>query len=195
MTSPDEHPAHRDRLSRFGVHLLAHPSGRPEGALKELENSIGVSLPEAYRAFLLEYGAPFVFETDVAFRPLEKTHWERHDGTQSIVSFYGLGEGEGTLVHVNKVYRGRMPCGVLAIGESPGGNELCLCCDGARVGQVFLWDHEAEAAACGNDAPDYGNMYLLAKSFDDFIDGLEVRPESSDGGDLGIIDSESRLDF
>lgn len=184
-------------LGRFGVRLLAPPCSRveAESSLEQLEEFLGVSLPPEYRGFLMQYRAPFAFKSDVVFRALEKTPWQRRDGTQSIVSFYGLGRGEGTLSYANEMYGDRMPPRLLAIAELPGGNQLCLCCDEPRLGQVFLWDHEAETEARGRDAPDYANVYLVARSFDDFISGLMARPEPSPGEDLGVIDSESSLDF
>jgi hypothetical protein len=131
------------------------------------ERTIGVRLPEEYRAFLLASNggvpatATFDFEDAVS---------GRRDAS-SIQHFFGIHEGEiGNLRAVTATYMERLPHGLLPVARDDGGNLICLAIAGPRKGEVLFWDHDHEAEE--GEPPDYSNISVLAPSFTAFIAGL-----------------------
>lgn len=175
-----------DKFTDLGFALSAKPSKSPEREIEAVESQIGAPLPKSYRHMLLTFKAPIYFENDVAYKPIEPSPWARDDGTQGFVEFYGPKRGESGLGKAIKTFRSRLPHSVIPIAEAPGGNQICLGVAGELEGKVFLWDHEGESS----DERGFDNLYLIAESFDKFVELLEVRPEEEledddDGG--GII--------
>ena len=113
--------------------------GEPLNAvdIAQVEEKFGVLFPEEYKSFLLKHnGAKF----------------EPNFFADSVVNFfYGIIE---ELDHydlrivwenlgVSQLCRYPFPEGYLPVGCDPGGNKICVCWKGERVGQIFFWDHEA----------------------------------------------------
>ncbi len=71
--------------------------------------------------------------------------------------------------------RGRMPAELLPIGHDPGGNLICLAYRGEQRGTIYYWDHEMEAEE--GEPATWDNLYPLAKSFTEFLNGLTSAPE------------------
>ncbi len=82
--------------------------------------------------------------------------------------FFGvdLGTKDMDLEHNVDAYKGRIPKRFLPIAEDPGGNIICIGGDNGE--SVYFWFHEAET-----EPPTMDNMYLIADSFQTFLDGLE----------------------
>lgn len=82
--------------------------------------------------------------------------------------FYGIDLDAKDMDLENNIdaYRGRIPEGFLPIGEDPGGNIICIGGDNGET--VYFWFHEAET-----EPPTMDNMYLIADTFQAFIDSLE----------------------
>ncbi len=163
--------------------------------LKEFENIIQKTLPTHYKAMLLEYAAPIVFDELTDYCPTKSSPLDRKDGTHSLEVLYGVGEGENGLLTIFKCYEGRIPRETISIAEVPGGNQICMCLSGCRTNKIYLWDHENEREITGISENDFDNMYLLADSFENFINSLKKRSEEKPKDDLGIIESESWLDI
>lgn len=166
------------------VHLGAKPFGRSVAnygnVLKGFESLVG-RLPQAYAQLLSGYrGAAIRFDKDVRYRPMKRSPWDRKsDGSQSLNMLYGL-SGESSLPHQQTSYTNRMADGVIPVGDAPGGNVICLA---LRTGKLYLWDHEDERPITGNAKNDYGNMYLIADSFDRFLKALYVEEDSDNDDD------------
>ncbi|HEY1016272.1 MAG TPA: SMI1/KNR4 family protein [Herpetosiphonaceae bacterium] len=69
---------------------------------------------------------------------------------------------------------GRLPRDLIAFASDPCGNQFCIGVAGQRFGQVYIWDHEDERDE--DDEDRYGNLTLLAPSFDQFLALLEPLP-------------------
>ncbi len=54
---------------------------------------------------------------------------------------------------------------------------ICLGIKGKRRGKVYFWDHEDEFDDNGEGRQDYGNVYLLANSLDEFLNKLHENTE------------------
>jgi cell wall assembly regulator SMI1 len=81
------------------------------------------------------------------------------------------------LVRKHKVFRRRMPTGLLPIASDPGGNQICLVCTGERAGQVVFWERAFEANTDEGEKVGWGNVYRIADSLGDFFRRLELDDE------------------
>ena len=145
----------------------------PAEELANIERRIGIRLPPLYAFLLLEYQAPIIFEEDVEFIPMQRSPWDGEDGLQSLEIVFGLGKDVYSVSHMLDRYRDRMPDGVIPIGEAPFGNIIVLGTKGDVAGKVFFWDHEDEREITGDKQLDYGNMYLIAESLENFLNRLQ----------------------
>ena len=64
----------------------------------------------------------------------------------------------------------RMPEELVPIAHDPGGNQICIAVAGPKTGAVYFWDHEEEAD--DDETPGYDNVYLIANSFNEFLNSL-----------------------
>lgn len=128
----------------------------------ELESALGVAFPPSYRAFLSKYNVAIP----------ERNQIDGEEIVASVAWFYGISEDRiEDLLETNDMYSRRLPTDVLAIAEAAGGNLICL--DLGDDGKVYWWDHEEEAT--DEEEPGFGNMFLLAPSFSDFLEHLSPR--------------------
>src|ERR1700732_179109 len=108
--------------------------------ITRVERELGVVFPEDYRQFLLRYNGgrpkPDLFRIEAA-----GPEWD------DIMNwFYCIDKGDlHDLAKKNETFRGRMPREMLAIGNDPLGNQICLAVKGPKKGSVYFWDHENEA--------------------------------------------------
>jgi hypothetical protein len=86
--------------------------------------------------------------------------------------FYCINPGDmyDLVANNHELLRSRMPPELIRIGEDPGGNQICLAIKGPKKGSVYFWDHENEAP--DGEEPWYENVYLLADTFEKFVDSL-----------------------
>ena len=75
------------------------------------------------------------------------------------------------LLRNHEAYEGRIPAELLAVGNDPGGNLICLAVRGGKRGAVYFWDHEGEGPP---GEAGYSNVYPVAESFGEFIESLEA---------------------
>jgi cell wall assembly regulator SMI1 len=137
-----------------------------EMRIREFERQLGITLPHDYRNFLVAHNGgrpdPSGFSmTGDPLNPSGTIHW-----------FFGIHNGQNyNLSQKYSVYQGRIPSNFLPIAGDPGGNLLCLSISGEDVGNVYFWDHEDEASE--GELPDYTNVYFIADSFTDLMNGLQ----------------------
>jgi hypothetical protein len=143
-----------------------------EAELVQLQAAIGSSLPEAYRRFLLLHNGgridPSIFQL----------HWEggrlarRFPKGRLHVMFCIDSASPNDLLKNAAAYRERVPAGTLPIGMDPGGNLLLLGLEPPHAGQVLFWVQDQEVAWEDGEAPDFSNVGLAARSFDEFLRSL-----------------------
>ena len=81
------------------------------------------------------------------------------------------------------------------IAEAPGGNQICIAVTGEDKGKLFFWDHENERDLDKNPN-DFGNVYLIANSFEEFVESLFAEDEEPiEGLDDKIEDAWFSDDF
>lgn len=145
---------------------LIEERGDPAKAedLEALEKAIGGTLPDDFRAFLLE-GDGIV---------LHAPNWIRSTYYFALGELFMAGEQgpcERTLQEVYEAYNGRVPPEFLPILSDQNGNLFCLGINGEHRGEVWAWDQEFEVSS---GPPSLTNMHLLAKTFDEFSTELRA---------------------
>lgn len=130
-----------------------------EQGIRALERELGEQLPESYYRFLKVHNggrpepARFEFETCCG-RSGSIINWFY---TMEPIQVYNIGKKLD-------VFYDRIPQGLLPIACDPLGNQVLLGVS-ERRGEIFFWDHELETEA----DHEWGNVSLVAKSFDDFL--------------------------
>ena len=137
-----------------------------EVTINETANELGIQLPESYRKFLLRNNGgrpnPTVF-------PIFGDSTDTHGILNEFCCI--CKKNSNDLIYKRGVFDGRVPDNFLIIGNDPGGNQICLSIAGNDYGKVYFWDHENEVAE--GEEPGYQNVYLIANSFDEFLDTLQ----------------------
>jgi hypothetical protein len=143
-----------------------------ESDLAEFESKIGYSLPVEYREFLMLYngGKPVPDFFRVPDWEYEETY---------VTELKGLANGKSVdLSELFDLLHDRLPKGFIAIGSDPGGNQILLSLSKDTKGQVYFFDHENEPEDAADDVKGYPNIYLVAKSFNEFLKNLYSNDES-----------------
>ncbi len=177
-----------------GIKPVGDDKFRPmtEAEIAVVEEELGVRLPEAYRRFLGTFGAatfngaspdnPFIM-----FCPLGSLPPEFESGKGLFDAFYGAQQDAHDMFSLRvriRFYSGRMPESIIPIGDDGGAGQICLGIKGAEAGKVYYWYQQNEAQDEDDYLEDYGeprppeamfqNVHLIAKSFEDFLQRLEI---------------------
>lgn len=146
------------------------PFGAPatEEQIYSFESFIKAKLPEEYIKFLKKYNGgrlekedtyPMIEEIDIGYQE------------EGIEYFFGLNVAKGNdLKEQVLIFKGRIPHNFIPIGDAPCGNLVCLAVLGENYGKVYYWDHNEEAE--DGEEPSNDNVYLIANSFEEFINSL-----------------------
>jgi hypothetical protein len=147
--------------------------------ISKIEEIIGFTLPTDYVDFLLDYGG---FDS-LILCPLKeiypKDNGEDNHKISVDIFLSAQPNREGRrLISDFHAFRGRMPFNFLPISYS-GSDIICLCLSGENQGKVYFWemDFEEEVNEEEGEEPGYSNVYLVANSFDEFINSLELKYE------------------
>ena len=134
----------------------------------ELEEYLSVSLPDAYKEFLLRYngGVP----TPNCFRWRESSYQD-----STIRQFFHIWADKADDIYSiewncanyqNDILR--IPGELLAIGSDTSGNNVCIGIRGEAYSKIFFWDHEKEGTGNLQDT-----VTLVSESFDAFLNSLQ----------------------
>lgn len=151
--------------------VTIHSSQGPlrEQDLAAVERQLGIRFPEDYRAFMLRYngGRPEPDGFDIAWAEGQPAgeDWK----TSCFGWLYSVWDrDEVNLLESNQVaFAGRIPRDTVAIGDDAGGNPILLALAGPYQGKVLFWCMDYEAR--DGETPGYGNVGVIADSFDDFL--------------------------
>lgn len=131
--------------------------------ISDFEKKIQSILPNDYKDFLIKFNGG---------RPLPasfKFFSDRTDAS-SVDQFLSLGkEKNSNLEKYYYNYKNRIPSGFIPIAHDAGGNLVIMKLKN-EDNQIYFWDHELEADEGEN--PNMENVYLICKSFSDFINNL-----------------------
>ncbi|MRG91462.1 SMI1/KNR4 family protein [Polyangium spumosum] len=144
--------------------MQIHDRGEPlsEQALQELEEKLGVRLPEPYRRFLQEYngGRPEPDILDIPGAPF---------GGADVKGFFGVGRDDEVeeLLWLKEERAASIGDDVLAIARDSGGSLFGIVTEGEQRGRVYFFDYYAE-----------WEPYFVASDFDAFLQKLRsLSPE------------------
>lgn len=158
-----------------------------EHSLAAIETSLGVRFPESYRTLLAAYGASG-FEEYTDYQPVRPfPPGCSCSGVGHFGFFYGsedpAHEEYGLLTRI-QYFSGRIPDNLTPIADNGIGDQICLCIRGEGAGAIYLWDQQNEPLDENDYLEEYGkprppevifqNVHLIADSFDDFLNRLEV---------------------
>lgn len=140
--------------------------------IEEVEKFIGLNFPMDYKTHLLQNNGGKCIPNGFEF-------YENGRLTSSNIDWFlaiydGKYDNLKTYLINYKIEEKRIAEHILPIAHDPGGNLICISCDGVDKGFVYFWDHENEVSY--NDTlndNNYSNLYLVAKSFENFINGLK----------------------
>jgi hypothetical protein len=128
--------------------------------LDAVQEELGVTFPEPYRAFLLAHNGgqpvPNTFRADGGGASLEVVGW-----------FFAVHGREDGLASLARTYRPHLHGDLLPIASDPFGNLICLGVKGSNEGRVYFWLHESGEAP-GAPIPN-ADCRLVAATFDQFL--------------------------
>ena len=171
---------------------IAHPMSEEE--VITFERCIGARLPDDYRRFVQAFGACSFGGSSadnpyIVFEPLSKLPSHvTSSGLALFEVFFGADNQTGRtagLLSRYLFYLRRVPGSMIPIGDDGGAGLICLGIRGADRGAVFYWDRHEEPMDEETYYEDYGvpmpaeakrqNVYLIATSFEDFLNRLRLR--------------------
>lgn len=178
--------------------LIGKKVKKPMKQLDLIEMKIGSPLPVKYREYLAEWAAPVSFDSSIRFSPEEKPLFVRPDGTLSVESIYGLGDGDSSIDEAINIYLDRLPDNFIPIGGLRGGNLLCMAVKGEIFGKVYTWNHELELdeKRVPNSADTV--LKLVSNDFETFLKSLIAKPDECKRRtltELGVDIKRLKLDF
>ncbi|ODA36642.1 hypothetical protein A6X21_15825 [Planctopirus hydrillae] len=168
-----------EHISKLGAKLLGQKSNDLEEAIKSAERV--VPMTPNYREILLEFGGAIWFDHGARYKPHTPNPFTKKDGYNNLEILFGLGNDKNSIEQKASQYKDELPPSFVPIGESSGGNLVCVNSDAS----VHFWDHESQR----NEG-----TWRIAASIDEFLKRLEP-DDSGIGSTEGIIESESFLDF
>lgn len=160
---------YRDKMRRLKGEPVYPPSRGiksqlSEHELQQLEVQLGYILPADYREFLQDYG----FYLTLAVYPVKAAPGAPE---RTISMFYGSSEKspEGLAAMFRTMCLDEdWPSEFLPMGSDAGSNQIAIALTGENRGKVYFF---------GNQSRD---LYLVAESFDEFMNLLERNPETLD---------------
>jgi SMI1 / KNR4 family (SUKH-1) len=137
-----------------------------ENKIAKAESRLGLSIPPAYRRFLMTHNGGHPDPSDF------KMTTPRGREVVSVRTFLGIDMPEETfgLDYVIETFKDRLPRGLFPVARDPGGNIIALATEGENAGKVYFWDHEGEADE--GEPPSEDNLNLVSDSFDSFLKNL-----------------------
>ncbi|MBX7215663.1 MAG: SMI1/KNR4 family protein [Candidatus Kapabacteria bacterium] len=143
--------------------------------IEEIEISVGLQFPQEYKDHLLKYNGG-------QCEPNMFSFYENNHLTSSCVDwFLAIYDGEFDnlkwYINLYKVKEKRMPFHIIPIAHDPGGNLICISCNGYDYGKIYFWDHEKEVDYLIEGDDNYSNLYLIANNLADFFNGLHTLDE------------------
>lgn len=139
--------------------------------IEKVEEWIGLEFPLEYKKHLIKYNGGACSPDRFGF--IENGKYTRSILDWFLAIYNGKYNNLKTYIEIYKLDSKRLPTHMLPIAHDPGGNLVCISCGRNDYGYVYFWDHEKEVNYNISDDSDYSNLYLIAKSFNEFIDGLK----------------------
>ena len=136
-----------------------------EKSISEVESKLDISLPNDYKEFLHQNNGAKV--DDGYFFVKDLNEYIMMD------TFFGISISKKALdiIEVNNEFDGEIPFKSILIGDEPGGGLILLVNDGEDNG-IYYYDHSYSF----EQSSDEKNSYIIANTFQDFVDMLSTSP-------------------
>lgn len=157
------------------VHFTRTRASVSDSELSAVEQRLGVTLPEPYRAHLLQHNGGRPDRTDFLIA------WPAHAAPAleeltrgSVLYFLSVADpaSEVDLVQEHAGDRGYVPDDTIAIARDPGGNPILLGVTGPNRGRVFYQLTHEGAGDQQGPATEWDNVGVVADNFDAFLAAL-----------------------
>lgn len=151
--------------------------------LLDLEATLGYSLPQDYRDFLLEHGAVSFAESVIAVAAETPPSWISDSESVPVGTFFGgtsPRESFSLAWHVT-AFLDRLPSGLLPIATAAMSDLFVIDLAPEHYGAIYYWDAEHEPddddiEQAGGEVP-RTNLFLVAASFSDLLGRLRPDPD------------------
>ena len=140
-----------------------------EEDIQRLESDLGVTLPASYKAFLLRFNGGLPAPDTFPIEGMPK------NPSGIVQEFFGVDcpIESSNLKWFYGVFKTDSPANLFPIACTPSGDVICVSLWGSDAGAVVLWDYYATPSPTS-----YANVYRVARTFDEFINGLFRSPQS-----------------
>lgn len=140
--------------------------------IKDVENYAKLTFPEEYKNHLLKYNGGRCLPNIFSF------HQNGKRTNSSVDWFLAIYNGEydnlKNYIDIFKIEEKRLPYHILPIAHDPGGNLICISCEGEDFGYIYIWDHEEEIDySTSTYNSNYLNLYFVANSITEFLNELK----------------------
>ena len=168
---------YKEKMNLFQVHKLNKPMRSPTiDEVKQIENEIGSTLPSDYVNFLIHFGGLFLSTASASFYRSDDVI-----DTIGVETIYGfLPDNVDDIISNYHTYQSRMPNELIPIACDAGAGEICLSVSGDNKGAVYYWDRYLEEDPEEGEEVGYSNLFLIARTFDEFINSLEVYDDEAE---------------
>jgi cell wall assembly regulator SMI1 len=152
---------------KFDIDPLGPPLNLAD--LRKFEARNRLKLPQDLIDFLLAHNGvamnSWESDRDLAYRI--QGHPRQQEGLLQCLYALDKKQPWNDLEQVHRVHKGRLPAALLAIGNDPGDNLICIGLTGERQGRIYWWERGREAAR-----PTFRSVFLVANSLPEFLAGL-----------------------
>ncbi len=139
--------------------------------IDQMEKLVGLHFPMEYKKHLLKYNGGYCEPNIFGF--IENVEPTESDINWFLAIFDGDSNSLKWHIETYKIDEKRMPSHILPIANDSGGNFICISCGKEDYGYIYFWDHEKEVDYRVTDDMDYSNLYLIAKTFNSFLESLK----------------------
>jgi len=150
-------------------------SKQREESFLNIEAVFNSYLPQFYKDFYIKVGA-FSFLELVCTKCIDPSRVMVKRNKVNVGDFYCItGNDKSSIDKVLSTFQEQLPIGLLPICDGELGDIICMSLRNADYEYIYYLHHESPP---GND------LFLVAKSFEDFIMSLEIHKEASGDDDL-----------
>ncbi|WP_036477810.1 SMI1/KNR4 family protein [Myxosarcina sp. GI1] len=162
---------YQEKMNSFHYYFVEDEYELPtQQDIKQLEEELNFQLPDDYKVFLANYSLT-ACDGYLLF-PFKKNYPYDDKGVLSV--FFGILSNDSyNLFNNYQNYQGRIKPDLLPIATDPGGNLIAIS---LSTGAIYFWDREDEVVVEPGEEIDSSNLYLVADSFDEFMNSLEMEP-------------------
>lgn len=162
------------KIKKLGGIEFMRPLARKYNSNIDISNylkSNNLNLETEWIEFLIKYGFG-QFNDDIVFKSIDKIPVSYNDGTTPITFIYGWGFGSESLQETRDGLADQISSNYFVFAEGNPGDYLLI---NTVDGKIYYYSHEGEV--------NY-SIFLVANTFEDFIESLSINKNSSAEDDL-----------